>query len=70
MNIKIKNVRKLRDVAKQFRTTPRAIVNDFVEAFHSPPRFEDAVRKSSFVTALNRVLSNSDVAETLLYWVS
>lgn len=65
MNIKIKNVKKIKELAKEFHRSPAAFLNDVVEGLSFPPGFKEEVRKYSFETVIHRALRSSFYAKKL-----
>lgn len=63
MNIKVKDGKKLKDLAKKYHLTPAALVNAFIEALPAAHRsFDDVAKKTSFRRALGMALWNSEFA--------
>lgn len=63
MEVKVKNAKKLKELAKKYHSTPAGLVNAFVEALPAARRsFDDVAKKTSFQKALGMALWNSEFA--------
>ena len=65
MDIKIKEPKKLKELAKEFHRTPTSFINDIIEGFAYPPGFKEEVRKNSFRFAFARALWRSYYGQKL-----
>lgn len=65
LDVKIKDTKKLKELAKEFHLTPSKFLNDVVESLSFPPGFKDEARKYAFKTVLHRALWSSYYAKML-----
>lgn len=67
MEVKIKDAKKLKELAKKYHQTPAALVNAFIEALPAAHRsFDEVAKKTSFRRALGMALWNSEIAYGIL----
>ncbi len=59
MDIKIKDTKRLKELAKEFHRTPATFINDIIDGFSYPPGFKEEAQKHSFKTVLHRALWSS-----------
>jgi len=65
LDIKIKDTKKLKELAKEFHLAPAKFLNDVVDDLSFPPGFKEEARKYSFKTVLHRALWSSYYAKKL-----
>lgn len=67
MDVKVKDGKKLKELAKKYHMTPAGLVNAFVEALPAAHRtFDEVAKKTSFRRALGMALWNSEFAYGIL----